>query len=257
MAFSLDRKCPRLIDFFYNHAELVSGAVWSVVGTLSLVAFLIIAPEDALAALRGLQIGYKVLICALTVIGWVLLMHLTYEWEYQKEQHIKRLEESRFDGERKLYDSHIQILRERVEKARQEAEMLRHKEQAPLDRQVRLFNRLSLQERKCLLNSYVDKEKNFSLDSGDPSTRKLWMQRYIIEIGLHSYCLSNKTCDLFDARYEELKAQLTEDEASDPADSNTQDQATSSEDMHPDAVIARKYAEGDPETIRKLSIFDP
>lgn len=31
----------------------------------------------------------------------------------------------------------------------------------------------------------------------------------------------------------------------------------SSEDMHPDAVIARKYAEGDPETIRKLSIFDP
>lgn len=210
MAFSLDRKCPRLIDFFYNHAELVSGAVWSVVGTLSLVAFLIIAPEDALAALRGLQIGYKVLICALTVIGWVLLMHLTYEWEYQKEQHIKRLEESRFDGERKLYDSHIQILRERVEKARQEAEMLRHKEQAPLDRQVRLFNRLSLQERKCLLNGYVGKEKNFYLDSGDSSTRKLRMQRYITEIGLHSYCLSNKTCDLFDARYEELKAQVDE-----------------------------------------------
>lgn len=237
--------------------ELVSSALWSVVWTLSIVSFLIIAPEYVLADLRGIQIGYKVLICALAVIGWVLLMYLTNEWEYQKEQHIKRLEESRFDGERKLYDSHIQILRERVEKARREAEMLRHKEQAPLDRQVRLFNRLSLHERKCLLNSYVDKEKNFSLDSGDPSTRKLWMQRYIIEIGLHSYCLSNKTCDLFDARYEELKAQLTEDEASDPADSNTQDQATSSEDMHPDAVIARKYAEGDPETIRKLSIFDP
>lgn len=237
--------------------ELVSSALWSVVWTLSIVSFLIIAPEYVLADLRGIQIGYKVLICALAVIGWVLLMYLTNEWEYQKEQHIKRLEESRFDGERKLYDSHIQILRERVEKARQEAEMLRHKEQAPLDRQVRLFNRLSLQERKCLLNSYVDKEKNFSLDSRDPSTRKLWMQRYIIEIGLHSYCLSNKTCDLFDARYEGLKAQLTEAEASDPADSNTQDQATSSEDMHPDAVIARKYAEGDPETIRKLSIFDP
>lgn len=30
MAFSLDRKCPRLIDFFYNHAELVSRASFEV-----------------------------------------------------------------------------------------------------------------------------------------------------------------------------------------------------------------------------------
>lgn len=30
MAFSLDRKCPRLIDFFYNHAELVSRARFEV-----------------------------------------------------------------------------------------------------------------------------------------------------------------------------------------------------------------------------------
>ena len=30
MAFSLDRKCPRLIDFFYNRAELVSRASFEV-----------------------------------------------------------------------------------------------------------------------------------------------------------------------------------------------------------------------------------
>lgn len=30
MAFSLDRKCPRLIDFFYNCAELVSRASFEV-----------------------------------------------------------------------------------------------------------------------------------------------------------------------------------------------------------------------------------
>lgn len=30
MAFSLDRKCPRLIDFFYNRAELVSRALFEV-----------------------------------------------------------------------------------------------------------------------------------------------------------------------------------------------------------------------------------
>lgn len=30
MVFSLDRKCPRLIDFFYNHAELVSRASFEV-----------------------------------------------------------------------------------------------------------------------------------------------------------------------------------------------------------------------------------
>lgn len=29
MAFSLDRKCPRLIDFFYNLAKLVSRASFS------------------------------------------------------------------------------------------------------------------------------------------------------------------------------------------------------------------------------------
>lgn len=28
------------------------------------------------------------------------------------------------------------------------------------------------------------------------------------------------------------------------------------EDMHPDAVTARKYIAGDPETIKALSIFD-
>ena len=67
----------------------------------------------------------------------------------------------------------------------------------------------------------------------------------------------NRYSRKFKAQAVALKAQLTENEASDPADSNTQDLATSSEDMHPDAVIARKYAEGDPETIRKLSIFDP
>ena len=97
---------------------------------------------------------------------------------------------------------------QKEEKAREEAELRKEKEE--LDRQVRLFNRLSLQERKCLLNGYVGKEKNFYLDSGDSSTRKLRMQRYITEIGLHSYCLSSKTCDLFDARYEELKAQVDE-----------------------------------------------
>ncbi|GEM_PF-4731797 len=99
---------------------------------------------------------------------------------------------------------------QKEEKARQEAELQWRKEKEELDRQVRLFNRLSIQERKCLLKNYVGKEKNLYLDSGDPSTRKLWMQRYIIEIGFHSYCLSNKTCDLFDARYEELKAQVDE-----------------------------------------------
>ncbi len=30
MTFSLDSKCPRLIDFFYNHAELVSRASFEV-----------------------------------------------------------------------------------------------------------------------------------------------------------------------------------------------------------------------------------
>lgn len=30
MTFSLDRKCPRLIDFFYNRAELVSRASFEV-----------------------------------------------------------------------------------------------------------------------------------------------------------------------------------------------------------------------------------
>lgn len=30
MAFSLDRKCPRLIDFFYNLAKLVSRASFEV-----------------------------------------------------------------------------------------------------------------------------------------------------------------------------------------------------------------------------------
>jgi hypothetical protein len=99
---------------------------------------------------------------------------------------------------------------EKEEKAREEAELQWRKEKEELDRQVRLFNRLSLQERKCLLKNYVGKEKNFYLDSGDSSTRKLRMLRYITEIGLHSYCLSNKTCDLFDARYEELKAQVDE-----------------------------------------------
>ena len=99
---------------------------------------------------------------------------------------------------------------QKEEKAREEAELQWRKEKEELDRQVRLFNRLSLQERKCLLNGYVGKEKNFYLDSGDSSTRKLRMQRYITEIGLHSYCLSSKTCDLFDARYEELKAQVDE-----------------------------------------------
>lgn len=67
----------------------------------------------------------------------------------------------------------------------------------------------------------------------------------------------NRYSRKFQAQAVALKAQLTEDEASDPADSTTQTTAAGSEDMHPDAVIARKYAEGDPETIRKLSIFDP
>lgn len=38
MAFSLDRKCPRLIDFFYNHAELVSRASFEV--AMALVSLL-------------------------------------------------------------------------------------------------------------------------------------------------------------------------------------------------------------------------
>lgn len=38
MAFSLDRKCPRLIDFFYNLAKLVSGASFEV--AMALVSLL-------------------------------------------------------------------------------------------------------------------------------------------------------------------------------------------------------------------------
>lgn len=67
----------------------------------------------------------------------------------------------------------------------------------------------------------------------------------------------NRYSGQFQAQAEALKARLTEDRASDSADSNKWTPTASSEDMHPDAVIARKYAEGDPETIRKLSIFDP
>lgn len=257
MAFSLDRKCPRLIDFFYNRAELVSKYLWSVVVTLVLMAFVAIVPEESLALIRELEIGYKALICVLAMIGVALLLYLTAVAECQKEQKIKRSCEIRFNGARKLYDSHVQILQEQVAKARQEAGMLRLKEQAPLDRQVRLFNRLSVQEQKLLLDNYADSKKNYRFNSYNPLMLKLLKLGYIEQIDDCWYCLSDKTCDLFDARFEELMTKLTKDETADPSDSNKQQPATSSVDMYPDAVIARKYAEGDPETIRKLSIFDP
>ncbi len=257
MPFSLDRKCPRLIDFSYNHAELVSRYLWSVVVTLVLMAFVTIVPEESLALIRELEIGYKALICVLAVIGVALLLYLTAVAECQKEQKIERSCEIQFNGTRKLYDSHVQILREQVAKARQEAEMLRLKERAPLDRQVRLFNRLSFRERKRLLDDYTDSEKTHNYCTGEPTMLKLLQLGYIEKIDDYWYCLSDKTCDLFDARFEELMAKLTKDEIADPSDSYKQQPATSSEDMHPDAVIARKYAEGDPETIRNLNIFDP
>lgn len=140
---------------------------------------------------------------------------------------------------------------EKEQKAREEDELRRIKVNALLDRQVQLFNRLSILERRMLLQWYVGKEKNHRQRPTDSSILKLEDLRYIERIGYDTYYLSDWLCDLFDARFEELKAQVFE------AASSKQTPATSSEDKHLDAVIARKYAEGDPETIRKLSIFDP
>lgn len=172
MAFCVDRGCKKLIDFFYNCAELVSEVVWSVVATLFLAVFVIISPEGCLESLREIQIGYKVLICVLAVVCLWLLLCLLAAVECQKEQQIKQRYEILMDQMLAWDRLAIQKLQEELKKARQEVRRL-------------------------------------------------------------------------------------EDEVSGSADSNKQNSATSFEDMHPDAVTARKYLERDPETLRRLSIFEP
>lgn len=227
-----------MIDFFYNRAELVANVLLYVLLALWFVVAVIIAPEEMSRPLRTLPYGYKSLIVAIAIIGlsvlFILVRMIHDKEDDQAKQPIVQPEDTWLD-ESGCPSWAISIFGPR-EKA---------------------FRRLSVQEQKLLLDNYADSEKNHRFNSDSPSMLKLLKLGYIEQFGDCWYCLSDHTCDLFDNRYERLKKLVSKDEASDPADSNTQDQATSSEDMHPDAVTARKYAEGDPETIRKLSVFDP
>lgn len=242
MVFSLDRKCPRLIDFFYNHAELAANVLFYVLLVLGLVVAVIVVPEKVSNQINALPFGYKAMIVAITGIGLGVFFLLVSMLTVIKDDQAKR-QSSQSTGY--LSDENDWL-----------TWSIRSGLQA-LEREKKLFRRLSDQEQKLLLDNYVDKEKNHFLDRDDPSTQKLLKRGYIKQIGDQCYCLSNRTCDVFDACYEELKALVSEAEAPDSFDENKQTPTTSSEDMHPDAVVARKYAEGDPETIRKLSIFDP
>lgn len=238
MVFSLDRKCPRLIDFFYNHAELAANVLFYVLLALWFVVAVTIAPEEMSSPLRALPQGYKALIVAIAIIGLsvlIILVRIIHDKEDDKaRQPIVQLKDAWHDES---------------DRPSWALGMLGYKEKA--------FRRLSVQEQKLLLDNYADSKKNYCFNSYNPSMLKLRKLGYIEQIDDCWYCLSDNTCDLFDDRYERLKKLVSKDEASDPADSNKPTPTVSSEDMHPDAVIARKYAEGDPETIRKLSIFDP
>lgn len=236
MAFSLDSVSGKLIDFFYNRAELAANVLFYVLLALWFVVAVIIAPEEMSGPLRALPQGYKALIVAIAIIGLSVLIILVRMIHDKEDNQTKQPSVQPKDTWRDESDRSSWVFVGYREKA---------------------FRRLSVPEQKLLLDNYADSEKNYRFNSDSPSMLKLRKLGYIEQIGDCWYCLSGYTCDLFDDRYEELKAQLTEDEASDPADSNKQTPTASSEDMHPDAVIARKYDEGDPETIRKLSIFDP
>lgn len=165
-----------------------------------------------------------------------------HEAQLQRDnaEHKARLQRANAEYEAKL----------QREKEEREAARIRAEEQARIDREVVLFSRLSIEERRMLLQWYAGREKNQYADMQCPSISKLQERGYIEMVAFNTYCLSDSTCDLFDARLDELKSHVSGEEGLSEA-------TKSSKDMHPDAVIARKYAEGDPETIRKLSIFDP
>lgn len=236
MTFSLDRKCPRLIDFFYNRAELVANILFYVLLALWFVVAVIIAPEEMSRPLWALPQGYKALIVAIAIIGLSVLIIL-----------VRMIHDKEDDKAKQPIDQPKDTWRD--ESDRSSWLFVGYREKA--------FLRLSVQEQKLLLDNYADSEKNYRFNSDSPSMLKLRKLGYIEQIGDYWYCLTGYTCDLFDERYESLKKLVYKDETSDPADSNKQTPPASSEDMHPDAIIAKKYADGDPETIRKLSIFDP
>lgn len=96
---------------------------------------------------------------------------------------------------------------EEVQRAKEQA-----KEQARVDREVVLFSRLSVEERRMLLQWYSDPEKNQYADSMNPSISKLQREGYLKMGDWNVFYLSDRACDLFDARYEELKNKITEDE---------------------------------------------
>lgn len=170
------------------------------------------------------------------VLLFVVLLFLLPDWEFFREVNRMRDEFSAYflfaglfsfcvlavhyggkawnafqDGRRRE-----KMQREAQEQASQEAESQRLKEKAVLDRQVQLFNRLSIQERGMLLQWYVGKEKNHRGFPTDSSLMKLEDQGYLEQVGVGTFYLSNWLCDLFDARFEELMAQLTEDEQANP-----------------------------------------
>lgn len=155
--------------------------------------------------MRDEYTGYVVLIglfcfCVL-VVHWCRL-----GWDAFR---LWRQRVTREKQEKKAAEHEAQLQREKEEK---EAARTHAEEQAKLDRKVLLFSRLSIEERRMLLQWYTGKEKNHRVSRQDESIAKLEDLGYIYPVDFLVYCLSDSTCDLLDARYNELKAQLNVDE---------------------------------------------
>lgn len=92
MAFSLDRKCPRLIDFFYNHAELVSRVVAPILLWVVITAILMFVPMDALVHLREDFPTLKAIVGVLAVAAMVagFLTSLAFDCKKAKEKELNR-----------------------------------------------------------------------------------------------------------------------------------------------------------------------
>lgn len=213
-------------------------AAKNVPAVLLLVVLLFLLPDYGVfrevIRMRDEYTGYVVLIglfclciliCHWVRLGWEAFLRrrerIAREEQEKKAAELQRAKEER-EAQLKMAQAEHEAQLQRAnaehaaklqrEKEEREEARIRAEAQAKLDRKALLFSRLSIEERRMLLRWYVGKEKNHYGSVQDPSISKLQSRGYIKMISFNTFCLSDSTCDLLDARYDELKAQLNVDE---------------------------------------------
>lgn len=92
MAFSLDSSSRKLIDFFYNRAELVSRVVAPILLWVVITAILMFVPMDVLVQLREDFPTLKAIVgvLAVVVMAAVFLTSLAFDCKKAKEKELNR-----------------------------------------------------------------------------------------------------------------------------------------------------------------------